>query len=205
MTILEIIAIIRDIFISLAAIITAFVATIGFKNWKRELKGKAEFEIARGLIRATYKLRDELQGCRSSFFSANEFSEGYQGASSESSPEEKAQAREYVYRNPWKPVRDALQEFEAHALEAEALWGNEIRSKTNEFLQCVRELSNAIFAVIQDKASGGEDFKSDKNFAKKMRAKVYASGDENGELSQKITNAVNGIEKEVRPHLRRSS
>jgi hypothetical protein len=198
MTIPKLITLTKDILIGLAAIITAIVAAIGLKNWRRELKGKAEFEIARGLMRTTYKLRDELQNCRSPFISFNEYPEGYKGPLSGSSPEEDAKALEYVYKNRWKPVRDVLHEFETFALEAEALWGKEVRSQTNEFLQCVRKLSNAIFAVIQD-------FKGNKDFAKKMKSIVYGFGDENDELWLQINKNVNNIENEVRPHLKQKS
>jgi hypothetical protein len=60
-------------------------------------------------------------------------------------------------------------------------------------------------AVIADKAVGGENFKVDPEFGRKMRATVAASGgDDKNELSQKISNAITGIENAVRPHLRRS-
>ena len=71
MTTPEVITAIKDVLLGLAAATTAVVAVIGLKNWSRELKGKAEFEIARNMIRATYKLRNELQICRSPFYSAH--------------------------------------------------------------------------------------------------------------------------------------
>lgn len=61
----EITSIAKNVLLGNAAAATATVAVIGIKNWSREIKGKAEFEIVRNLIRATYKLRDELQICRS--------------------------------------------------------------------------------------------------------------------------------------------
>jgi len=205
MTTPEIITVIKDVLLGFAAATTATVAVIGLKSWGRELKGKAEFEVARNLIRATYKLRDELQICRSPFISAYEFPEGYRGTLEKSSPQGEAQAWNHVYKNRWVPVWSAIQEFDSHTLEAEALWGKEIRTRTDQLRQCVRELNTAIEAVISDKAGEGNDFKADREFAKKMRSTVSASrDDEQNELSKKTATAIGAIEEQIRPHLRRS-
>lgn len=69
----------------------------------------------------------------------------------------------------------------------------------------MRELNIAIDAVINDKATGGENFKADKEFAKSMRSFVAAGReDDKNELNQKIAKAILGIKDEIRPHLRRS-
>lgn len=54
----EVIAIVKDVLVGVAAATTAVAAVIGLRSWSRELKGKAEFEAARNLARATYKVRD---------------------------------------------------------------------------------------------------------------------------------------------------
>jgi len=205
MTTPEIITAIKDVLLGIAAATTAIAAVIGLKSWSRELKGKAEFEIARNLIRSTYKLRDELQNCRLPFISANEFPEGYQGALGSCSAQEEAEAWSHVYKNRWVPVWAAIQEFDSHTLEAESLWGKEVRTRTDQLRQCVKELHIAIDTLISDKANRGEGFKSDREFGKKIRSTVSASRDnENNELSQKIANAIKTIEEQIRPHLRRS-
>jgi hypothetical protein len=205
MTTPEIITAAKDVLLGIAAATTATVAVVGLQSWRRELKGKAEFETARNLIKATYKLRDDLQNCRSPFYSAYEFPEGYKGTLGSPSPQEEAQAWIHIYKNRWAPVWSALQEFDSYTLEAETLWGTAIRSKTDALRQCVRELNTAIDASISDKAAGGEHFKSDRDFGKQIRSIVAASRDDDkNEFSQKIMKAVNGIEEQIRPHLRRS-
>ena len=76
MTLSEVISIGKDIFLAIAAAITAIVAVMGLRSWSRELKGKAEFEAARNLALATYKLRDALRECRSPFYEISELA-GY--------------------------------------------------------------------------------------------------------------------------------
>lgn len=101
----------------------------------------------------------------------------------------------------WK----ALQEFDAQALEAGALWGKSIKSKSDALRACVHELRISIDAVIDDKVAGGANFTADKEFAKVVRADVHASSsNKDNKLSKKIDAAVGGIEAERKPHLVRS-
>ena len=104
MTMPEIFTAIKDIVLVIAAATTARVAVLGLKNWSRELKGKTEFKVSRNLIRATYKLRDEIQNCRSPFISDYEFPKEYKGSLGETSAEVEAQAWLFVYKNRWASV-----------------------------------------------------------------------------------------------------
>jgi hypothetical protein len=199
-----IITAVKDVVLGLAAAVTACVAIAGLKRWRQELRGKADFEAARALARATYNLRDQIALCRSPFIRAHEFPATYQGDGKHSS-EEEAEAWAHVYKARWEPVWKALQEFDTQSLEAEALWGESIRARTDALRACAKELSIGIEARIEDKASGGQNFASDKDFAKSIRATVSASGsDTTNKLSQKVVSAVAGIEEQLRPHLARS-
>jgi len=204
MTTPEIITAVKDVVLAIAAAVTAIIAILGLKSWYRELRGRAEFDAARGLARATYRLRDELAACRSPFIRASEFPSSYQGRD-KSSPKEEAEALAHVYKYRWEPVWKAIQEFDAQALEAESLWGKEIRTKSDALRDCAKELSVGMEAMIDNELSGGRNFESDRNFAKQIRARVSASGsDEENPLSRKVAVAVDGIEALLRPHLKRS-
>ena len=203
MTIFECIALIKDATIAIAAAVTATVAVIGLSNWNRELRGKATFEIARALAKATYKLRDEIKNCRTAFLSASEFPRGYGSRSDQTSYHEEADALAHVYSNRWKFVWDALQEFDTNTLEAEAIWGKEIRTNTDALRQCVRELRAAIDAVINDTVTGGENFKANREFGKEMRGMVSTTSGSDSTLTRAIETVIEGIESVIRPHLKR--
>ncbi|AIF98278.1 hypothetical protein [Alteromonas australica] len=195
----------KDVCLSIAAITTAFVAISGLKSWRKELRGKADFEVARGLIRATYKLRDELTYSRSPFTSANEFPEGYDPLNK--TPEKEAEAWAYIFTNRWKPISDAVQEFEAQTLEAEALWSKSIKDIAFELRRCSRTLRVAMEAMVSNTASDNEDFKSDSEFGEKIKSEIWqgwGGSKGNDELGDKILTAVENIEKELRPHLKRN-
>ena len=82
MTTPEIVTLIKDILVGIAAIVTPLIALTGLKNWNRELRGKAAFEVAVGLTKATYKLRDEIKSFRSPMIRADEFPDSGAGTCS---------------------------------------------------------------------------------------------------------------------------
>jgi gas vesicle protein len=200
----EVFDIVKDVVLSCAAIATAIVAILGLKSWSRELRGRASFETAKSLVRATYRLRDELQSCRSPFVTSSEFPDDYD-VSGPKSAQQQANAWAHVYNTRWHPVRDAALAFGPTVLEAEALWGHEIREKADELRQCARNLQVAMEATIDDKAHSGTDFASDKDFARHMRSVTHASRDDRDNLlTKKIEDAVAAIEAIAKPHLKRS-
>ena len=194
--------ILKDIVLSLSAAITAFVAYTGIEKWKKELTGKANFETARLLIKATYILRDKVESCRSQFISGNEFPETYNLLTTPT-PQEEGEAYTYLYNKRWSPVSKAVQEFDTCALEAEALWGKNSKEQTDKLHQCIRELQVSIDAVISDKYSGGEDFR-DLDFRREMRANVSEIKKNENPLTIKIKLAIENIETVIRPYLNRN-
>ena len=201
LTSLEIISATKDVLLIFAAISTVHVAIKGLQGWSRELKGKADFEVARCLIRATYKLRDELAYSRSPLITPSEFPEDYN--SLHKTAELEAKAYSYIYCNRWKPVVSALREFEAQALEAQALWGSDFKKKTDELRQCARNLQVAFEADICNKANDGEDFKCDPELGKEIRMEISEIHKAENKLTLKINNAITAIEKDVRYHFKR--
>ncbi|WP_057833224.1 hypothetical protein [Colwellia sp. TT2012] len=202
MTSIQIISLTKDIIIILAAIITARIATQGLQTWSRELRGKADFEVARNLIRSMYKLRDELKYCRSPWVQLAEFPSDFDSKNKTSDSEANAYA--YIYKKRWKPVSIHLQEFEAQALEGEALWGSDFKPKTDELRQCARNLQVSFDAMVNNFANSGESFKNDLEFAKSVKSDIWATHDKTNELTIKINAAIKSIESDVRPHFKRS-
>lgn len=204
MNAVEFFSILKDVIIAGAAGTTAFIAYMGLDKWQKELRGKANFEVARELIKALYKLRDELSYCRSPFVSASEFPDNYYNVTTEKrSNEDEGQAYAHVYSKRWEPVGKAIQDFDAYLLEAEALWGPTIKEKAKELRQCVKNLRVDIEAFINNKYSGGEDFQ-DKEYAKEIRASISDMKSKENKLTNEINAAIESLEPEIRIHLSRS-
>lgn len=178
---------VKDCILGVAAAVTAWVAVRGLNKWHQEMAGKHQYDAARGLVKAAYKLRNEIQMCRSPFFRGAEFG-GNEGA----------EGWRKAYEGRFTPVLTCLEEFEAAALEAESIWGSSVRDKADAIRSCVGELYAAIEAVLDDKRVNGENFKADPDFGKRMRATVSAGRDDaSNPLNQKLASAVKGIEAEA--------
>lgn len=198
-------AILKDIAVAIAAIVTSTVAVKGLNKWRNEISGKADFETARALISATFKLRDEIELCRSPFIRAGEFPDGYLESRLERPASEHAQAYSYMFSSRWRPVVEALREFDSKALEGEVLWGENCRTATEPLRRCVAELNAAIDATIANQAAGGGHFSSNPDFAANMHGITTSSGGEDNAFSNRVKSAVEGIAAEIRPYLRRHS
>lgn len=193
---------VSDLIIAAAATATAMAAIYGISSWKRELAGKATFDTARSFIRSTYRLRDEIHSCRSPIISASEFPEGY--TPTDATDQESAEAWRHVYSTRWKYVQEAIREFQAQRLEAEALWGSELKSISENLSRCVSRLFAAIESFIADKESGGENFRSNDAFKTAVLADLNSTNiDNNDELTTNIRSAIEQIESYIRPHLDR--
>jgi hypothetical protein len=197
-----IVSMVRDVVLGPAAAVTAVVGVSGLRKWHQEMSGKADFEIPRALGRAALKLQDAINSCRSPFMQSSEFPSGYDLGNSTNTSIANAAAKAHVFNGRWKHVLSALEDFDAQSLEAEALWGADIRLLTQAFRRCVSVLRAANEAIIDDAQAGGAHFANDKSFMQRMRANAFASTDaKDNELSQLINTAVEDIEKKLREKL----
>lgn len=185
-----------------AAIITSTVAIYGLQSWKRELRGKTNFDIARKLLKSAYLLRDEIRSSRSPMIFADEFPKEYPGALGKVSREEKLEAYSYIYQNRWKPISVALQEFDSFSLEAESIWGAEIRERCKKLRGCAHTLFTAMQTEL-DFISAGETSRRDE-FYENNRKELYAFKKDENPLSIKISESIKELENELRPHMQRS-
>jgi len=199
----DIMAIVKDVALSGAACVTGYVAIVGLGAWREELEGRANFDAARQLARSVYVLRDQMAHCRSSFITVQEFPEGYQGGLGNVTSKEEGDAWSHVYSNRREPVDNAVREFDAASLEAEALWGDGVKEKCTELRKCVESLHIAIDRFISDKYGGGKSFE-DQGFARKIKAEIWDMNDDDNEHSKRINAAICGIESFLRPHLSRT-
>ena len=184
---------IKDLAVAGAAVATAYFAYRGINNWIVELRGRTSFEVAHGLLLATYKLRDAIGFCRSRLIEGREVPDLASNATPDQELEQ--ELNRHRYENRWVPVLEVLQDFDARGLEAEALWGSEFRNSTDKLRKQIEKLQLAI------ESSLGKDFLENREFAKGIRSAMLARSDAKDPLSQSITEAIDEIEKKVRPHI----
>lgn len=199
MTPLEISSFIQNIVVAVAAGVTAEAAYKGLKTWREQLHGTAEFDVARRLARATFNVRDKLRVARSSVISPNEFMA--KGSLAGKGSDELAKEHAHVYGERMKPVFEAVSALDAEALEAEALWGSAIRRKADNLKSRVLVVHAAMETHVDDLWRGGALLANDPAFAKIILEQIR--GGKDTDATKAIDAAVDAIEEELKPHLRR--
>lgn len=76
----------KDVITCISALTATVVAILGLQAWKKQLKGKTEYELAQKLLYATYKLREAIAWVRNPFQSAAEISKAMKEYNIEGSP-----------------------------------------------------------------------------------------------------------------------
>ena len=139
----ELIAVGKDLATGLAAIVAATVAVLGLRSWRKQLRGKAEYELAHRLLIAAYKVREEMRYVRTPSImgweveaAKNELRDaGDQPLDNESKSD---YASVYDYR--WRKLGVVVSELDAAVLEAEVLWGDKATKAVEPIKQCISEL-----------------------------------------------------------------
>lgn len=148
MTTSEVITAIRDGVMMIAAGIASYVAIVGLNTWRKQLTGTTEYELAREVLRAVYKLRDRvdmLRTHRRSFAEENkiDLEKAFQNQPRVNDQEFKLILQGEVLRLRWPAVQEALSEFELASIEAEVLFGPDVREKLDYLKEFVKQLANS--------------------------------------------------------------
>lgn len=201
--------ILNDVWTAGSAVVVAAAATLGLRTWQEQLRGAAEYEHARRLLRAALKVRDEIDRVRGRFIFAGEIEAAVQRSGAQLPDSHGARSRreyEIVVDSRWKRLVAATSELEAELLEAEVLFGRELQSEGRALRELVIKLGNAIeehLDVTRDSVSPLPDPPED---AKKRKAIIWRSvgKDTADEYKQDVLAAIGEIEAKLLPRLHRA-
>ena len=201
----EIVGMLSDVAVGLAALVAAYVAWRGLKTWKEQLSGTTEYELARRVLRALYAHRDAISGVRHPFMSVEEMTV-HDDAGEMSREQVRHRGLAKAYQARWDRVVAARSELAAELLEAEVLWGVELGSRFRAIDALERELFVAVgmYVSAHDPAMSEMRREALERRAAARRDVMFGNFDDGPDpyLSE-YEAAVRGIEDYLRPHLRR--
>jgi hypothetical protein len=202
----ETLNVIQAVAVSAGAALTAFFAWRGVDTWRRQLKGRAEYEAARAALRSAYRVRDALSIVRSPFMTSGE--QAAAGAEVDpqlseldpSSSETQARRQAAGYQVRWRAVASALSDLDVARVEAEALWGASAADCFAELRGCASELNASLTMYLRREAQPRWHASSD-DFDEKLFRTVFAGGD--GDIySARVQRSLESVEAYFRPRLR---
>ncbi len=201
----EIVGMLSDVAVGMAAVVAAYVAWRGLKTWKEQLSGTSEYELARRVLRALYTHRNAINGVRHPFMSVEEMPEP-EDAGEMSREQVRHHGIAKAYQARWDRVMAARRELDAELLEAEVLWGAELGSRFKAIDALERELFVAVGTHVQqhDPALHARRREALERRAATRRDVLFGNFDDGPDpyLSEYVA-AVRAIEDYLRPHLRR--
>lgn len=183
----------RDIFISIAALNASIVAILGLEAWKKQYKGKTDYEIARRYLKAVLTLKNSIIYLRNPFISSGEMETALKEHGLDSSEYTNYQkTNRVVYSARWKKVQEAWSDLEAELPEAELSWGTSALTISKPLLASVKELLREV-QIFLDGYS--DDLKKEL---------IYNQGtDESPDVFMtKLIENTSNIEKYLKKHLR---
>ena len=188
--------------VAIAAAVTALAAWLALGVWKRELRGRADFELARRLLHRLYELRDKIQFLRVSAVFPHEWSS--RSGRPEGQPLATADDLSYVYRSRWEEIQNALASLEVDLREAEALWADLLAESQEQLGSCVTELRVHLRWYLRGLDNPSHQQRDPERWRKVEE--IIGDGDEgaeNDDFATRVRGAVRSFEEQLRPKLRR--
>lgn len=209
MTANEIATFCKDIILALAALATACIAYNGLSTWKKELKGKSEYTLAKEVLRAIYQVREGFKHVRDPLMSGYEYPKDTIGPNGMLIPEKEYEAFSHAYDKRWEVLKNALMELEEKHIEAQVEWGPENQAKIIGIRKCAKQLQFIIWDFLERKRKPDQerwrqentDPKEITKYDRKQTSILYDHGPEN-EFTQQINSAVIEFEEWLRPKVK---
>jgi len=171
---------IANIVVSVSAVVTAGVAVYGVRSWRKEMTGRARFEIARKLMFEAIKVREDFSWARFPLSSSEEYV-GRPKAEDESPKVTMVLNDWHVRRRRTEALNADFRQLQSIAWEAEVVLddntGSDIRQLVLDLRGCYGELVTAIdyhFRERQREALGTA-LNTDPQWLDGLRKVVYSS------------------------------
>jgi hypothetical protein len=176
------IAVLKDIVTILGTATAAIVAVIGLQTWRKQIRGNAEYDLARRVLTAVYRVRDAIRNCR------------VPGVRREDGGETHKKFHDLQISK----LEEEQSKLDVELLEAEAIWGHEVDFYTafiaiRTMVDAMRYDYNGYYSDLSDLyPEMREGVYGDKLFRAVLGADEY---------DYKVLNAVEEVENYIRPKL----
>lgn len=129
-TIQAYVTLIKDILTGLAALVAAVIGIVGLQTWKKQLRGKTEYELAQRLAKTVYGIRNGFDNLKNLLT--------LELASGMLELRIRIYFRAELYakpscKNQLQQMKEAVTELDGLLLEAEPIWGANVRQVFGPF------------------------------------------------------------------------
>jgi len=195
----------KDIAVGLSAATATYFAYQGLDTWRRELKGKSEYQLAKDVLRSVYKVREAFKYVRNPAIYSYEYPEDMTTNTGYLVQEHKADGTLHVYQERWKRMDDAFKELEELFLKALVEWGSEYQDVILDLRKLRGELLVDIQHLVSRYRYPTEEDWMNKEQRRRHKAVIYYSGEESkyDTFTPEIDLAIAKFDTWLRPHISR--
>jgi hypothetical protein len=197
----------RDVLLPMAAVIGACVAVLGLISWNRRLESCAGYDLARRILKATYRLRDAIKSVRHPDLWGVETPAPPEGEVKHMTPAELTYyGTSRAYQARWQRVSDIRTKLQAELLEADVLWGAELRRRFEALFRLEHELFVAVHSDLSLRNPKESEAKKAVVRKRQMHARdiMHDSLEDGGDqFTRDLAHAIAPIEEYLKPHLRK--
>ena len=200
---MELITIVKDILVGLSAIFLSIIAFLGLNTWRKEIKGKSEYQLAKNVLKSVYNVRDAFNHVRNPGIFQYEYPDDMCDSLGHLKKEFDYAGTSYVYEKRWEKLIEAFKELEEHHLNAQVEWGSEFQRKIIKIRKCKTDLMITIQQMLLRRKNPNESKQIIPEEASKERSILYLSGDDTqqNEFTLQIREAINEFEEWLRPYI----
>lgn len=190
---------------SIASVVGAVVACKGLSTWRKQLRGNAEYDLARRVMKASLKVRKALRRIRNPLVTAGEEREALRQKYSNKTDDElkDVDSNLAVYDARWQAVADVMLELRMASIEAEVIWKDEAKQKITPLGDCVFELRTAVDQFLRLRSKEPPQVLIEREEEIDRIIYEVSSDPEKDAFTKKISDAVEGIQDFVSTYLRK--
>ena len=205
MTLAECITAGKDIIVAGSAASAAFFAYLGLSTWRKELKGKSEYQLAKDVLKSVYKVREAFKHVRNPVIFQYEYPEEMTDRHGHLKQENRHEGTAHVYQERWKIMDEAFSELEGYHLDAQVEWGAEFQDVIKDLRSCRAELLVAIQRMLERmKDTYDKEVLSVDERAEERSVLYHLGGDsKHDKFTPDIDTAIEKFEKWLRPHIKK--
>jgi hypothetical protein len=188
----DIFSLIRDIIVAISAAIVAILAFWGLNRWRKEIAGKAKFDLVRQIMLINNKFVNSFIAARNVFTYSGE-SAGRERKEGESVQETLTLNEWYARANRVRPMAENLEKLQELGWEAESLLDIESNKQVTKTIKIYRELYaevltsiNSYFQTQHEEITRSRQY-NNQEWLQKLHKMIY--GLENNDISKRIIDA----------------
>lgn len=148
--------IVKNVAVTAATCTGAIVAVLGLSTWKRQLRGTRDLELGRRILAGVHRFRDALQAVRNRVLWPGETALSPDETKGKSVSEIDHLAMQEGYSNRYAGVYEARRDLQNILVDAEAVWGHEVRKACVQLYEFDGELAANVDTYLGLSAAPGE-------------------------------------------------